>query len=167
MNADIANNKHQQQAGNEIGAEGARALSEALKTNTTLQSLNLGCEQEESEEDGWIADIANNQHQQAGNEIGDEGARALSDALKTNTTLHELNLGGEQEESVEVWWICRDCQHKHQQADNNIGAEGAGALSEALKASTSLVSLVIWKHHSEQGQKHTHFLQIHHHLLLW
>ena len=48
---DIANNKHQQ-AGNKIGAEGARALSEALKTNTTLQSLDLGGEQEESEEDG-------------------------------------------------------------------------------------------------------------------
>ena len=35
------------QAGNKIGAEGARALSEALKTNTTLQSLGLGGEQEE------------------------------------------------------------------------------------------------------------------------
>ena len=31
---------------NWIGDEGARALSEALKTNTTLQSLNLWCEQE-------------------------------------------------------------------------------------------------------------------------
>ena len=34
-------------AGNDIGAEGASALSDALKTNTTLQSLNLECEQEE------------------------------------------------------------------------------------------------------------------------
>ena len=37
---------------NWIGVKGARALSEALKINTTLQSLNLGCEQEESEDDG-------------------------------------------------------------------------------------------------------------------
>ena len=37
---------------NNIGAEGARALSEALKTNTTLQSLNMRSEQEESVEDG-------------------------------------------------------------------------------------------------------------------
>ena len=46
----IANNQHQQ-AGNEIGAEGARALSEALKTNTTLQSLVLESEQEGSQKD--------------------------------------------------------------------------------------------------------------------
>ena len=45
--------------------------------------------------------MANNQHQQAGNGIGDEGARALSEALKTNTTLQSLNLEGEQEESEE------------------------------------------------------------------
>ena len=39
------------QAVNKIGAKGARALSDALKTNTTLQSLDLAGEQEESEED--------------------------------------------------------------------------------------------------------------------
>ena len=44
------NNQHKQ-AGKRIGAEGARSLSDALKTNTTLQSLNMRCEQE-SEEDG-------------------------------------------------------------------------------------------------------------------
>ena len=36
------------QADNHIEVEGARALSEALKTNTTLQSLDLSGEQEES-----------------------------------------------------------------------------------------------------------------------
>ena len=36
------NNKDQKnKAGNEIGAEGARALCDALKTNTTLTALNL------------------------------------------------------------------------------------------------------------------------------
>ena len=35
-----------------IGAEGARALCEALKTNTTLQLLDLYCKKEEREEDG-------------------------------------------------------------------------------------------------------------------
>ena len=34
---------------NWIDVKGARALSEALKINTTLQSLNLVCEQQESE----------------------------------------------------------------------------------------------------------------------
>ena len=32
-----------EQAGNEIGVEGARALSEALKANTTLTTLDLAC----------------------------------------------------------------------------------------------------------------------------
>ena len=68
-----------------------------MEANTTLQSLDLFCEQEESVVDGWIADIANNQHQQAVNDIGAEGARALSEALKTNTTLQSLILEGEQE----------------------------------------------------------------------
>ena len=93
-------NKHQQ-AGNGIGKEGAIALSETLKTNTTLQSLQLFCEQEERDENEWVADIANSKHQQAVNEIGAEGARALSEALKTNTTLQSLNLYCWQEESVE------------------------------------------------------------------
>ena len=93
--------KHKQ-AGNKIGAEGASVLSEALKTNTSLQSLDLECEQGEStKSDGTLLRIANNQHKQAGNEIGAEGASALSDALKMNTTLQTLNLKSEQEESVE------------------------------------------------------------------
>ena len=46
--------------------------------------------------------------------IGDEGARALAKALKTNSALTGLALG-----------------------HNSIGAEGARALAEALKASAS------------------------------
>ena len=99
--------------GNEIGAEGARALSDALKTNTTLQSLNLGGEQEESEEDGWIADIVYNKHQKADNGVGAEGARALSEALKTNTTLQSLNLACEQEESGQGGWIADIANNNH------------------------------------------------------
>ena len=135
-----ANSQHQQ-ADNSIETEGARALSDALKTNTTLQSLNLECEQEESEKDGWIADIVNNKHKQADNGIGAEGARALSEALKVNTTLQSLNLFGEQEQSVEDGWIADIANNKHQQAGNDIGEEGARALSDALKTNTSLQSL--------------------------
>ena len=35
--------------GNEIGIEGAKSMSEALKSNTTLTSLNLSGEEEERE----------------------------------------------------------------------------------------------------------------------
>ena len=37
-------------AGNEICAEGARGLSDALKTNTTLTELCLWCEQQDHKE---------------------------------------------------------------------------------------------------------------------
>ena len=53
--------------GNDIGAEGAAALADALKENTTLTALYLN-----------------------GNDIGAEGAAALVDALKENTTLTTL-----------------------------------------------------------------------------
>ena len=43
-----------------------------------------------------FSNIANNKHQQAGNDIGDEGARALSEAVKKNTTLPSLYMWGEQ-----------------------------------------------------------------------
>ena len=32
---------------NDIGDEGAKSMSEMLKSNTTLTSLNLSCEEEE------------------------------------------------------------------------------------------------------------------------
>ena len=70
--------------------EGARALSDALKTNTTLTELDLWSEHEESVEDGRIASIANNQHKQADNGIEAEGARILCEALNVNTSLTTL-----------------------------------------------------------------------------
>ncbi|KAG0007408.1 hypothetical protein BGZ82_005419, partial [Podila clonocystis] len=52
------------------------------------------------------------------NSIGDNGAQALSEALKTNSTLTTLNLSG-----------------------NSIGNNGAQALSEALKTNPTLTTL--------------------------
>ena len=40
--------------------------------------------------------FANNQNQQSVNKIRAEGARALCEALKANTTLQSLNLAGKQ-----------------------------------------------------------------------
>ena len=82
-------------ADNKIGDEGARGLSEGLKTNTTLTAQDLRSEQRGTEctrdynkHDGTWCDCADN-------EIAGEGARGLGDALKANTTLTELDLGGE------------------------------------------------------------------------
>ncbi|KAG0009535.1 hypothetical protein BGZ81_003334, partial [Podila clonocystis] len=80
---------------NSIGDNGAVALFEALKINSTLTTLNMN-----------------------DNSIGDNGAVALSEALKTNSTLTTLNL-----------------------RDNSIGPNGAVALSEALKINSTLTTL--------------------------
>ena len=98
-------NKQHQQAANKVGAKGARALGEALKTNTALQSLHLGSEQEKSVKYGWISDIANNKRSQPANKIGADGAGALSEALKTNTALQTLHLWGKEEREEDGWII--------------------------------------------------------------
>ncbi|KAF9948732.1 hypothetical protein BGZ70_002078 [Mortierella alpina] len=80
---------------NSIGGNGAQALSEALRTHSTLTTLNL-----------------------SNNSIGDNGAQALSEALKINSTLTTLNL-----------------------SNNSIGDNGAQALSEALKTNSTMTFL--------------------------
>jgi len=54
---------------NKIGYEGAEAISESLKVNTSLTSLNL-----------------------LDNPIGDSGGKFFRESLKFNTTLTTLNL---------------------------------------------------------------------------
>ena len=53
-----------------------------------------------------------------GNKIGDEGGKAIGEALKVNTSLTEIDL-----------------------RDNNIGDEGGKAIGEALKVNTSLTDI--------------------------
>ena len=72
-------------------------MSDALKSNTTLTKLDLSREHERS--NTQISSI-NNQIfsiliKSTDNRIGDTGATSLSDALKSNTTLTELYLSGE------------------------------------------------------------------------
>ena len=64
--------------GNKIGAEGARALSGSLKTNTMLTALDL------SGGPCFWSRLNEN--------IGEEGAIMIIEALKTNSTLTLLNL---------------------------------------------------------------------------
>ena len=87
---------------NNIGDIGAKSLSDALKTNTTLIGLNLSCEhkrKEKKKKKTQIGTINNSLSsvfiQSSDNELGDTGATSLIDALKSNTTLTELYLDGE------------------------------------------------------------------------
>ena len=79
---------------NDIGNEGAKALRESLKINTSLTSVNLGGDEKIRNEneriewkrnDKWIV-----------NQIGDEGAKSVSESLKINTSLTELYLSGDE-----------------------------------------------------------------------
>ncbi|KAF9274072.1 hypothetical protein BGZ88_003297 [Linnemannia elongata] len=78
-----------------IGSHEVEVMAEALKTNSTIITLYLG-----------------------NNSIGDDGAKALAEALKTYSTLTTLNLD-----------------------HNSIGDNGAQALAEALKTNAALTAL--------------------------
>ena len=80
---------------NGIGVEGVKAMSETLKDNTTLTSLNLWSEKGRKMEK---RKKGINIEQMTGNKIGAEGAKEMSEILKENTTLTSLDLGGEEEE---------------------------------------------------------------------
>ena len=64
--------------GNNIGADGAKYLSDALLHNSSLQQLNLG---------GIFHLIL-----LLDNRIGASGAKSLSDALLQNSSLQQLDL---------------------------------------------------------------------------
>ena len=63
-------------------------MSEALKVNTTLKTLSLGCEQQSSNDNQCIINF----NDISDNKIGGEGTHALSEALKVNTALTTLSL---------------------------------------------------------------------------
>ena len=76
----------------------------------------------------------------ADNKIGTEGAKAIGEMLKTNKIVTCVDL------SREKWFICcRDALFKLEinvlwlfVADNDIGAEGAKAIGEALKTNKTV-----------------------------
>ena len=83
---------------NEIKIEGAKLMSETLKTNSTLTTLDMSCSEpkklnKEITNDGWLTD----------NDIEIEGAKSLSEMLQANTTLKSLYLGGDDEETENIW----------------------------------------------------------------
>ena len=50
--------------GNKINAEGASALSEALKVNTALKVLHLGCEKQNNNQKNGHRDYRNDENRQ-------------------------------------------------------------------------------------------------------
>ncbi|KAF9088923.1 hypothetical protein BGX27_002596, partial [Mortierella sp. AM989] len=108
---------------NSIRFTGAQALSEALKSNSTLTTLNL---------------------QQ--NSIGDNGAQALSEALKSNSTITTLDLqqnfiGDNGAQTLSETLKTNSTITTLDLQQNSIGDNGAQALSEALKTNSTITTL--------------------------
>ncbi|KAL0239380.1 hypothetical protein GEMRC1_009488 [Eukaryota sp. GEM-RC1] len=80
---------------NSIGVAGARALAEALKVNLTITCIEM-----------------------SGNSIGEEGAKELAEALKVNSTITSVDL-----------------------SENFLGDEGAKELAEALKVNATVTAI--------------------------
>ena len=72
-------------------------MSEALKSNTTPKKLNLSGEdkRKKTQKTNTNNSLFSFLITSTGNKIGESGATLLSESLKSNTTLTELNLSGE------------------------------------------------------------------------
>ncbi|KAF9538509.1 hypothetical protein EC957_006683, partial [Mortierella hygrophila] len=108
---------------NSIGDNGAQLLSEALKTNSTLTILDL-----------------------RSNSIWFKGFLALSEALRTNSTLATLDLrgnliGDKVAQAVSEALKTNSTLTTLNLQYNSIGPNGVQALSEALKTNSTLTTL--------------------------
>jgi Ran GTPase-activating protein (RanGAP) involved in mRNA processing and transport len=110
---------------NVIGVEGALALADALKFNTSVTNINLGGNQMGAEGALALADalqvntkVSNIDISQNG--IGAEGALVIADALKFNTSVTNVNF-----------------------RRNGIGNKGASALANSLKVNTSVTTILL------------------------
>ena len=70
-------------------------MSEALKSNTTLTALDLRCEERRHKRHPSAIHSFSFLFASTDNNVGDTGATSLCEALKSNTTLTTLYLGGE------------------------------------------------------------------------
>ena len=133
--------------GNWIREGGATSLSDALKSNTTLIELKLNSVKAK-ESNTQMASINKQLFsiliKLTANKIGERGATSLSDALKSNATLIQLELS---------------CEHKRNNTQitsinnqlfsilikftgNEIRDAGTASLSDALKSNTTLTELL-------------------------
>ena len=92
------------------------------------------------------------------NDIGDTGAASLSDALKTNTTLTQLNLYCEHKRNStdnENTSTIHSSSINTKSTDNGIGETGATSMSDALKSNTALTQLWFEGEHKRNNTQMT------------
>ena len=118
---------------NKINELGATSLSEALKINTTLVTLKLYSEHDDTQSDFQKQFTTSIHFQPKGCDIRDMGTIALCGALKSNSTLTELTLIGKDKKKQQI----NDVHQNHHfgflsSLDNGISVVGARALSDVL-----------------------------------
>ena len=87
--------------------------------------------------------------------IGKTGATSLSESLKSNTTLTELDLSGQyKRKKAQKTFICNSLfSILFMSTDNNIGETGAKSLSEVLKSNRVLTKLNLSRKCKKKIQK--------------
>ena len=144
-------------------------MSEALKSNTTLKKLNMSRKDKRKHTKDIYQQFPFFFHflfSSTGNVIGDTGATSLSEALKTNATLTELNLNGEDKRKKTLKRYpstIHSFSFLFTSTGNTIGDTGAASLSEALKSNTTLIKLDL----SGKDKKTTQKTSINNSLLLY
>jgi Ran GTPase-activating protein (RanGAP) involved in mRNA processing and transport len=109
---------------NQITTEGVRQMAHALRSNSTLEVLNLG-----------------------GNDIGDAGAQALAEMLRCNDTLQRLhianaNIGREGANHLARGLATNKILQGIDLLHNPIGWEGAAAFVSVLRSSNRTIQQI-------------------------
>ncbi|KAG0015837.1 hypothetical protein BGZ82_001264, partial [Podila clonocystis] len=130
---------------NSIGDNGVLALSNALKINSTLTTLDTGSQ---ALAEALKTNSTLTKFYLWGNVIGADGALVLSEALKINSTLITFDF---QNNSVKDDWVQALAEALKANStlinldlqNNSIGDDGAQALAEALKINATLTGLYL------------------------
>ena len=120
---------------NGIGAEGCRALCEALKNNDTLTKLNISCNETFAGQNS----VASSEHLKSytGNNIGIDGCRMIVGVLETNISLVDVDLAREKRRQEKTVFGFSPMG----MTGNAIGDDGAKMISETLKNNVFLTAL--------------------------
>ena len=121
---------------NDLGTEGGKAIAEALKNNNTITSIDLG-----------------------NNTLGAEGGIAVAEALKNNNTITSLNLGSNALRAEGGKAIAEALKNNNtitsiDLGSNDLEAEGGKAIAEALKNNNTITSIDLgWNNLGAEGGK--------------
>ena len=123
-----------------IDNNGARTVSEWLRNNNTMKSLDLSSENGNQHRIKKKPLSSHSLKTMVENRIGNEGARMIGESLRSNTSLTVLNLRG--------WnsflWSVRFIHNTPARTDNAFNNnEGARIMVESLRNNSSLTKLTL------------------------